>query len=103
MLCRCLGRQQQSEHVDVELLMEGLLSDGLKRGEFINPGVVHQDIQTSVVLNRGVDDACSLDRLRDVAGYRNSLAASRCDCRHDSLSARLAGSVVDYHRSTFGC
>ncbi len=79
MLHRRLGGEQQAEHVDVEHPVEFLLGDGFDRREFIDPGVVDQDVEPAIVLDGRVDDALRFRSLGDVTSDRNGFAAGRSD------------------------
>ena len=52
-----LRGQQQAEDVDVELPVEMVFGDGFDGAEFIDAGVVDQDIESAEVLDGGGDDA----------------------------------------------
>jgi hypothetical protein len=52
-----LSRQEKTQDVDVKELMELGLSDGFDGCEFVDSGIVDQDVEAAVVFDGGVDDA----------------------------------------------
>jgi hypothetical protein len=47
-----LRRQQEPEHIDVEVLVKEILGDSLERRELVDAGVVDQDVEPAVRLLR---------------------------------------------------
>ncbi len=69
-----LRGEQAAEHVDVEDPVEVLLGDRLERREGVDAGVVDQDVEAAIGLDRGVDD-CPAPRRpwrRRRHGYRRA-------------------------------
>ena len=96
---RCLTAawviEQQAEHVDVELLVEVLVGDGLDGGELVDAGVVDQDVEAAIVLDGGVDDALRVGGLGDVAPTATALPPASVMASTTTVGAGLAGGVVD--------
>src|SRR4051812_44253546 len=101
MLAGGLRGQEEAKHVDVELSVERLLSNGLDRGEFIHAGVVHQDVEAAVGFHRGIDEVLRLGSLRHVALDRDRLAALTGDVGYYLVCPRLTGGVIDNNGRTF--
>ena len=68
-----LRGQQEAEHIDVEYAVELFFGDGLDRGELVDAGVVDENVEAAVVLDRRVDDALGLGGLGDVAPTATAL------------------------------
>jgi hypothetical protein len=94
MLSRSLGGEKEAEHIDVELFMEVILGDGLKRRALVDPRVVNEDVEAAVSLDCGVDDALRICSLGNVASHRDGLAAMVCDMGDDGVGARLARCIM---------
>jgi hypothetical protein len=83
--------------------VETLFSDCINSAELVNAGVVHQDVQTAIIFDSGVDNSLGVAGLGNIASHRDSLSA-RCGDRVDYRPrAGLAGSVINNHRSTLCC
>jgi hypothetical protein len=102
LLHRRLGGEQEPQDVDVEHLVELVLGDVRDRREFIDAGIVDQDVEAAVGRDRGVDYALRLGGLRDVAVRGDGLAARLLDDAHDGVGALLARRIVDDDRGAFG-
>ena len=74
------------------------LPDG---GKLVDAGIVDQDIEPSVVLDGGCDDALGFRGLGDVATYGDSLAPGCSDRGYDFIRTSFAGSVIDDYRCAF--
>ena len=70
--------------------------------EFVHPGVVHQDVETPVVRDGGVDDALRVGGLGHVAAHGDGLAASFEDFVDGLVRTGFAGGVVDDHGRPLG-
>jgi len=70
-----LRDKQKAEYVNVEYLVELVFRDRFNRRELIHAGVIHQDVEATVVLDGRIDDALGFGGLRDVTTYGNRFAA----------------------------
>lgn len=50
-----------------------------------DPGVVHQDIDSTEAFDRGVDEGCARLRVSDIRSHRERLAVGADDVAHDGL------------------
>jgi hypothetical protein len=71
---RCLGSENRAQNIDVEHLVEAVFGDRLERRKLVNPGIVDQDIEASVLLDGGIDDALGVGGFGNVASHGNCLA-----------------------------
>jgi hypothetical protein len=94
-LDRGLGGEQKAEHVDVELAVKVFLGDRFDGSEFVDAGVVDEDIEAPVVLDGGVDDALGVGGLGDIALDGDGFATGFVNGGDDGFRAFLAGGVVD--------
>src|SRR5258707_300699 len=99
--CRLRGKNQ-TEHVDVEYLVELLLGDALNRTELVHPRVVDEDVEAAVVLDGRSDDTLGLRRLRNVTTHGDGLATGCGDGGDNLVRAGLAGSVIYDYGCPFG-
>ena len=98
-----LGGEQQAEHVDVEHPVERFLGDGLDGGELVHPGVVDQDVEPAVGLDRRVDDALARrPPWRRRPSTATALPPLAGDVGDHLVGPGLAGRVVHHHRRAFG-
>ena len=75
--------------------------------ECVDAGVVDEDVETTVVLDCGVDNTLRLARLRDITLDSDGLAAGLLDGVDSGIGARFARGVVDddggaFRREGFG-
>src|SRR5207249_4690085 len=91
-LDRLLSRQQQTKHIEVELLVEVARSDGIEGRELVNARVVHQHIKPSVSgLSLG-EETFNVVRPGDVRLNGHRCASLFLDAADDSVGAGLTGS-----------
>ena len=57
MLDRGLRGEQEAKHINVEYLMEQLLGDFLDGSECVDAGIVDENVEASIGLDSGVNDA----------------------------------------------
>jgi hypothetical protein len=79
-----------------------ILADILDRHEFIDAGVVDEDIEAAVVLDRRVDHALRSRAGGDVAADGDRVAAGRGNRGDHRVRTRLAGCIVDDDGRAFG-
>jgi len=94
-LDRCLGGEEEAQHVDVKLPMKMVFGDGFERSEFVNARVVDEDIEASISRDRRIDDALRPGRFGHVARHGNGLAACGDDLGDDGVGAGLARCIID--------
>jgi hypothetical protein len=87
MLDRRLGSQQQAEHVDVEVLVEVLFGNVFDRREAVDTRVIHEDIQSPELPDRGVDDGPRVAGLGDVAANGDGFTAGGDDVGDGGIRA----------------
>ena len=75
MLYRFLGSQQQTEDVQVELLVKMLFGDFFERRRLVNAGVVHQDVEPAERLLRFGEQSLDLGLLGHIRLHRDGLPA----------------------------
>ena len=93
-----LSREDQAEDIEIELLVEVLGSHGLERGEFVDAGVVHQDIDPAERLLGFREEPPHIDLRGQVRLHRDGLAVLAGDLVDDLLGPVLARRVVDDDR-----
>jgi len=70
-----LGGEQQAQDIDVEHLVELGLGEVADGREFIDPGIVDQDVEAAEGGDGRLDDGLGVGGFRDVALDRDGLAA----------------------------
>jgi hypothetical protein len=55
-LYRRLCHEKKTKHIDIKLLVEILLRDGVDRSKFVDAGVIYKNVELPVVPNRGIDN-----------------------------------------------
>src|ERR1700730_2043701 len=93
-----LGGEKRSQDVGVENPMEMFFGDRFDRHEFVNSGVVNQNIEAAVVFCSCVDNGLSVGGLGYVALYRDSGTAGFLNGGYDVISPGPAGSIGDHDR-----
>ena len=95
---RLLHCEQQATHVCVERFVELLLGDLPQCGEFVNPGIYREHIDTpGARLNSGID-AVEVGEVGDIALNRCGIAADRGD---GLIQLRLTAANNKYARAFF--
>ena len=74
-LDRFLRREDQAQHVQVELLVEVFGGDGFERRELVDAGVVHQDVELAERLLGLREEPPDVGFLGEVGLHRDRLAA----------------------------
>jgi hypothetical protein len=92
---RLLRTEDETENIEIEQSVEMLFRHGFERQEFVNTGVVDQDVETTKCLLRLSKQAFDVRLFRHVGLHRNGFSAFRRDFGDDGVSARLAGRIVD--------
>ena len=79
-----------TEDVNVEDPVELLFRDGFDRRELVDPRIVDEDVETTIVFDGGVDDSLRLRGFGDVALHGDGFAAGGGDGSDYGVSACLA-------------
>ena len=90
----CVVRMQ-AEDVEVELLVVVLFSHRFERAEFVDAGVVHEDVDVAVGGFGFGEEAIDVGFLRDVGLHGDGLPAALHDGIDDAIRAFFARGVVD--------
>ena len=98
-----LGGEEDAEHVDIEHTVEGIFGDRFEGREFVDAGIIHQNIEAAVVFDGCGDDALSVGGFGNVTTNRDRLAACCRDGAYNFIRAGFAGSVVYNDCCAFGC
>ena len=98
-----LRGQQKTEHVRVEYFVEVVRRNIADRSEFINAGIVDQNVEPPVIRDRSIDNALRVTGFGDIALYGYSFAAGVGDCGNYCIRARLARRVVHHNRCSLRC
>jgi hypothetical protein len=96
---RGLCGKHQPAYIEVEHAVEVLLGDRLQRQEFVNSGVVHQDVDLPEFSHRRIYQRLGLRRLADVRAHGLGGAARCFDLPGDGFRLRPARRIVHYYRS----
>src|SRR5258708_23491225 len=88
-----LGREQESQHVDVEDLVKLLLGHGLDGGELVNAGVVDQDVEAAEVLDGSRYQTLGVRGFRYVSSDGDCLAPAGGYRADHGIFPRLSGGV----------
>ncbi len=102
MLDGFLRRENQPQHVQVKQFMEVLGRHLLDRSEFIDAGVVDEDVERTERFLRLGKKALNVGLLGDVRLDSDGLAPVANDLGHDAIGPFLAGRVIDDHRGALG-
>jgi hypothetical protein len=97
-----LGGEQETEYVYVEDLVEVRFGDGLNGGEFVNAGVVDEDIQAAESFDGCFDELLRIGGLGDIATDCDGFASVGGYGGDYDVRASFAGGVVDHHGGAFG-
>ncbi len=89
-----LRGEQQTEHVQVELLVKMFRGDFTERGEFINAGVVHQNIDLAERLFRFLEEPLDVGLFGDIGLHGDGLASFLFDLTDDAVRAGFAGGII---------
>ncbi len=92
-----LRRQDQAEHVEIELAPEVLHRHLFERGKLVDAGVVDQAVELAEGLRRFGEQTLDILRLGHVRLDRDRFAAVARDRRDDAVGTGLAGGIVDHH------
>ena len=98
MLDGFLRRQQQSQHVEVKVLVKVFGIDRLQGGKLIDAGVVHEDVELAERLLRLGEEAANVVGPGNVGLHCDGFAVRLPDAVDDRLRAGLAGGVIDHDR-----
>jgi hypothetical protein len=98
MLDRLLRRENEPEHIQVEVLVKVLLGDVLERHELVDPGIVDEDVDAAERLLRRGEEMLDVPPASRRWRGRRCLPALVRDLSHDSIRAFLAGEIVDDDR-----
>ena len=102
-LDRFLRRQDQAEHVEVELLVEVLGGHVFQRSELVDAGVVDQDVEPCRTPSSPRQTAARCrPAWRRSACTATALPPLPAISRDDAVGPLLAGGVVDDDRGAFG-
>src|ERR1700733_6578549 len=101
MLDGSLSGEQRSQYVGIENPMEVVLGDRLDRSEFINAGIVNQDVEASVIFDGGVNDSVRAGGFGYVALYGDGGPAGFLNGGDDVISPGLTRSIVDHDGGAF--
>ena len=97
-----LRRQQQPQHVEIELAVEVLRRNAIERREFVDAGIVDENVDRAERPDRFSHHRSSRAGGGEVAMHCDRLSALRRDGGDDLLRARLARRVIDADRSACG-
>src|SRR3984957_9844173 len=97
-----LSGEQEAEDVEVENLVELRLGDGFERAEFVDAGIIDQDIDLFVGLLGFGEELVDVGLLGDVALNGDGFAALADDFVDDFVRALFAGGVINDDRGAFG-
>ena len=89
MFDRFLGRENQAQDIQIELLVEMLRGDLLEREHFINPCVVHKNVESAKGPFRFGKQTVDVRFFGHVRLYRQRLAPLGGDFAHDLVRAGL--------------
>ena len=56
MLYRRLCHEKKTKHIDIKLLVEMLLRDGVDRSKFVDAVAIYKNVELPVVPNCGIDN-----------------------------------------------
>ena len=96
-----LSAEKRRGQVNVDQTAPVGLCELLRRDDQSRPGVVHQDMDSSQVLDSSRDKRLDLDRVAHVCGHRDRAASPSPNLVGHRLGARLAARV--HYDSRSGC
>jgi hypothetical protein len=70
-------------------------------GQFINTGIIHEDVEAAKILDSCINDALRVCGLGNIPTDGDGLATGRDDGGNNSVRARLAGSIIHHHGRAF--
>src|SRR5208282_3553232 len=82
-----LGGEEEAEDVDVELAVERIFGDGFEGREFVDAGIVDENIEATVVLDGRSDDALGFSGFGNVTTNGDGFAACCGDGGNDFVRA----------------
>ena len=93
--CCGLGAQPHAGEVDSDHVVPDLERHLEKWMLFFDAGVVDEDVEAAVRLDRRSDEPLDLVGLRDISGDRDSPGAEALDLFHEFLGWRAGAVIVD--------
>src|SRR5689334_412226 len=82
--------------------MKMLRRDIFEREEFVDAGIVDEDVEPAEGLLRFCEEPANVCFVREVRLNGDCLAAIAIDLADDAIRALFAGAIVDDHRSSLG-
>ena len=98
----CLGGEEKTEDVEVELAVEVLGGDLVDGAELVDAGVVDEDVEVAVLLFDRGEGAGDVFGFGEVALDGGCLAPGGGDVGYDLVGSGFAGGVVDDDRGPGG-
>ena len=96
----CVARMRPSTLM-LNCAMELFLRHRFEWLEFVDAGVVHQDVDLPECLLRGGEQPLDVRLLRDISLHRDCLAAALRDLVDDAIGVAFRAGVVNDHRRAF--
>ena len=100
MLERCLSGEKHAKNVHIEHSVKLLLGHFFERHEFVNAGVVDQDIDFSESFLRFSEEPIDFCLLRDIAPNRDRFSAALTNFIDHAICIMLCRSIVHDHGRT---
>jgi len=82
-----LRGENETKHVNVEDPVELLFGDRFDRRELVDPGIVDEDVETTIALDCGIDDTLCLCDLGDVTTARQRILPPAAEMAATTASA----------------